>query len=161
MTESDRLNSKAYIYFSGGSQLEQKGQILQVGDSNAFGIWQSGSKCDLLSGTREPSALPPVEHLEHFDMLMGIMCRSIKMEFQKDVHYGNVKAKRFVMSPKTFDKNAPENQCYSGSGSHSDLPNGIFSVEKCVQGVPMAVSLPHFLHADEWYVLMLTFDITY
>ena len=90
-------------------------------------------------------------------MLMGIMCRSIKMEFQKDVQYGNVKAKRFVMSPKTFEKNAPENQCYSGSGSHSDLPDGIFSVEKCVQGVPMAVSLPHFLHADEWYAFYFDF----
>ena len=49
--------------------------------------------------------------------------------------------------PKTFKKNAPENKCY---GSNSELPDGIFSVEKCVQGVPMAVSLPHFLHADEW-----------
>ena len=45
---------------------------------------------------------------------------------------------------------APENQCYLSYGSNSDLPDGIFSVEKCVQGVPMAVSLPHFLHADEW-----------
>ena len=80
-------------------------------------------------------------------MLMGIMCRSIKMEFQKIVDYGNVKTNRFVMSPKTFEKNAPENKCY---GSNSELPDGIFSVEKCVQGVPMAVSLPHFLYADEW-----------
>ena len=85
--------------------------------------------------------------VQEFDMLMGIMCRSIKMEFQKVVDYGNVKTNRFVMSPKTFEKNAPENKCY---GSNSELPDGIFSVEKCVQGVPMAVSLPHFLHADEW-----------
>ena len=95
-----------FIFFSGGSQLSQKGQILEVGNSDVFGIWQSGSVCDSLSGTREPSSLPPVENLQNFDMLMGIMCRSIKMEFQKDVHYGNVKAKRFVMSPKTFDKKA-------------------------------------------------------
>ena len=136
-------------FVTGGSQLSNKGQILQVGGSPNFGVWQSGSSCDSLSGTREPSALPPVEDLEEFDMLMGIMCRSINMKHQQEVMYGNLKTKRFVMSPHTFQKGWKTNQCYA-SLDHQDLPDGIFSIDKCTQGVPMAVSLPHFMHADEW-----------
>ena len=134
---------------SGGSQLSNKGKIVQVGNSNKFGVWQSDSRCDTLSGSREPSALPPVEALDEFDMLMGIMCRSIRMKHQTDILHGNIKTKRFVMSPKTFQRNLKENQCYA-SIDNQDLPDGIFSLDRCTQGVPMAVSLPHFMHAKEW-----------
>lgn len=133
---------------SGKSGLADKGRILDIDGSQIFGVWQKNSKCDRLSGSIEPSALPPAEILEDFDMLMGIMCRSIKMEHMTQVDYGSyVKAKRFVMAKDTFELNSPDNQCYDPD---PDLPGGIMSVAKCCEGSPLAVSSPHFLHGDKW-----------
>ena len=36
--------------------------------------------------------------------------------------------------------------CYFDSGN--SLPRGVMNLEKCVHGVPLAASFPHFLHAD-------------
>jgi len=134
---------------TGNSGLTDKGRILNIGGSSIFDIWQKDSFCDRLSGTREPSALPPVKNMEHFDMLMGIMCRSIKMEKIKSVEYSSrVNAQRFIMAPDTLQSNSDSNRCYD---PELDLPPGIMSVAKCCQGSPLAVSLPHFLHGDKWY----------
>ena len=69
---------------TGGSGLVDKGRILSIGGSSMFNVWKKDSHCDQLSGTREPSALPPSENIDTFDMLMGIMCRSVRMETGSD-----------------------------------------------------------------------------
>ena len=136
---------------TGQSGLTDKGRILNIGGSSAFDIWQPDSSCDRLSGTREPSALPPTEKLEDFDMLMGIMCRSIKMENNKNVEYSSrVTANRFIMAADTFQIRSGANQCYDPDQLDKQLPDGIMSVAKCCLGSPLAVSLPHFLHGDKW-----------
>ena len=88
--------------------------------------------------------------LDRFQMLMGMMCRTIEMEFQTDVTYPQgIRAKRFVMSKDTFQFNTSANQCYDPPDP--DLPySGIMSVAKCAEGSPMAVSFPHFLYGDKW-----------
>lgn len=132
---------------SGEATLTKRGLVTSLDHSKHFGIWQQNSQCDSLSGTREPSALPPTESMDEFDMLMGIMCRSIRMETRRNVDYGMIAAKRFTMSLESFRLNSQENKCYDPI---ADLPDGIFNVAKCCQGSPLAVSSPHFLHADPW-----------
>lgn len=135
---------------TGGLKLSDKGRILSIGGSSIFGMWQQDSSCDQLYGTREPSALPPTEQqettvMDEFDMLMGIMCRSVRMETIQNVDYSSFHAKRFALSPNTFKQQI--NACYDPI---QDLPDGIMNVAKCCQGSPLVVSSPHFLHADQW-----------
>ena len=40
----------------------------------------------------------------------------------------------------------PISECYFEDDNN--LPEGVLNLEKCVRGVPMAASLPHFLYAD-------------
>ena len=71
--------------------------LLLIGGSSTFNVWEENSQCDQLSGTREPSALPPSENIDNFDMLMGIMCRSVRMETTINKKYSNsVIANRLV-----------------------------------------------------------------
>ena len=139
--------------------LADKGTILDMNGSPYFNVWQKGSECDRVAGSREPSSLPSCENIDSFQMLMGIMCRKIRMEFDANINYSQgIIAKRFVMSKETFEMNHSTNQCFDHQNSghsatdnaESELPNGIFSVAKCAEGSPMAVSLPHFLYGDKW-----------
>ena len=74
---------------TGASGLVDKGRILSIGGSSTFNVWQEDSQCDRLSGTREPSALPPSENMDNFDMLIRLMCRSVRMETTHSQKYSN------------------------------------------------------------------------
>ncbi len=150
LIEKNSSWEKPVTMSTGASGLVSRGLISTIGGSSKFGVWQQDSSCDQLSGTREPTALPPTESMDGFDMLLGIMCRSVRMESHQTVKYSkSVEAKRFAMALSTFQQNATKNQCYDWL---NDLPDGIMSVARCCQGSPLAVSLPHFLHADHWWV---------
>ena len=56
------------------------------------------------------------------------------------------------MSTQSYELNSQNNHCFGAKDEVSDLPDGIMSVAKCCQGSPLAVSSPHFLHADKWLV---------
>jgi len=136
---------------TGNTGLQDKGRILEISGSSNFNVWNKNSFCDRVSDSFEPSALPPTETLDKFHMYMGIMKRKVQMEHIADKTYPQgIETKRFVMSKDTFDFNSSGiNQCY---GLDSDLPKGIMSVAKFQEGSPMAVSFPHFLNADKWYL---------
>jgi len=163
LVEKNDTWEKPVTMMTGGSGLVDKGRILSIGGSSMFNVWEKDSQCDQLSGTREPSALPPSENMDEFDMLMGIMCRSVRMVtatgkntdkyVQKNVqNYSNsVTANRFTMSTLSFEVDSSDNRCFAPKEEERDLPNGIMSVAKCCEGSPLAVSSPHFLHADSWY----------
>ena len=54
------------------------------------------------------------------------------------------------MSKVNYELDSQQNHCFGYNKEESDLPNGIMSVSKCCEGSPLAVSSPHFLHADKW-----------
>merc|ERR1711863_228069 len=109
---------------TGASGLEDKGQILSVGGSATFNVWQEKSQCDQLSGTKEPSALPPSENIDNFDMLMGIMCRSVRMETGSDKNIqeysSSVTANRFTMSTQSYELNSENNHCFGANDEVND-----------------------------------------
>ena len=136
---------------TGLKNMSEKGNILKLDGSSIFDIWQKGSECDKVTDSKEPTSLPPMEHMDKFQILVDIMCRKLQMDFDSNVNYSKgITAKRFVMSPNNFVINHSQNQCFGQESLVSGLPDGIFSIAKCAQGSPMVVSSPHFLNADNW-----------
>merc|ERR1719350_1831520 len=79
--------------------------------------------------------------------------KNIDKNIQKNVqNYSNsITANRFTMSTISLEVDSSDNRCFAPKEEERDLPNGIMSVAKCCEGSPLAVSSPHFLHADPWY----------
>ena len=130
---------------NGESDLRTKGEIQDIGGSQEFGVWESGSRCDAVQGVQEPSLLPPMQANRSIDLLIDLMCRAVPLMPSNTTRtYSNhVQATRLTPSNLTF--HSKHEKCYFDDDS---LPDGILGIRKCCHGCPLAVSFPHFLNAD-------------
>lgn len=153
LVERNTTCDKPVTVMTGRGDFRDRGKIVEIDGKSSFGKWAS-SKCDSFAGNQEPSALAALApgSQNSFDLHMGIMCRSIRLEAEEEedgVGYfgGRIATRRFYPSRGTF--NFGDDNCF-GQGK-SGLPHGAMSVRDCQDGTPLAVSFPHFLHGSPWY----------
>jgi len=113
---------------SGKGCLGDKGKIVDIDGATSFDIWERDSKCDLIAGSQEPSATPPVRSSSSssssLDLFIGIMCRKLRLFYSKDVNYTDtITTKRFTPEKSTFDLADARNDCYE-SVQDPRLPPG-------------------------------------
>ena len=60
---------------TGFNGLTDKGRILNIAGSPNFDVWEKGSSCDRVSGSFEPSSLPPTEDLGTVHVLILLFSR--------------------------------------------------------------------------------------
>ena len=78
------------------------------------------------------------------------LCRSSSLEYLKENDIEGVKTYDFHLSPNIFSNNETLNPLYKGFCPKDDcLGTGVQSIRECRDGLPMFISLPHFLNADE------------
>ena len=62
----------------------RKGWVEQFDGSSTLGWWKAGSSCDTVGGQDGPT-LPPGLDKHPLEMFISLMCRKIKLEFEKEV----------------------------------------------------------------------------
>ena len=165
--------------YTGAKDISRKGYVLEIDGTKTFGAWKEDSKCDSLVGLQEPSVFSPITPAllnnknsantrdkqsteNNIDLFVGIMCRSIplkriqkandsiinKTEFTEYIHPIRYEPAKYI-----FDSTSDKESCYYNEIENQNLPKGVLGIQRCKFGAPFAVSFPHFLHADDWYVI--------
>ncbi|KAI1309004.1 Protein croquemort [Halotydeus destructor] len=144
-TSSDGL----YTIHTGQDDLDKMGQMYTWNNSSRLAYpGECGSLEDTsASDFQRPFADPPSDHVKVF---VGDICRSLRLNFVGQVDYEGVQLNRYEAGPDLFDYSIDSNKCYCDDG---ECPkNGIHNTSACTFDSPAAVSMAHFLYADESYV---------
>lgn len=121
------------------------GRVVSINNKSDLDIWPD-EKCNEFRGTDGwifPSFL---EKDEGIWTVAPELCRSVKALFVKDQKYQGISVREYTADFGDMSSN-PEEKCYCPSPDNC-LPKGMIDLTKCLQ-VPIYVSLPHFLKADE------------
>jgi len=147
----------------GVADLSKKGWVEEFDSSTSLNWWKPGSECDKVGG-QDSSTLPPGwEKTQSMDMFISLMCRRIKLEYEKDTKHQGLTSYRFIPPPNAMgshedtnpSSNNPDNACYClKEEGFSCFKSGVFNMEPCKRtdalplGAPIALSYPHFYQAD-------------
>eukprot|EP00092_Neocalanus_flemingeri_P108734 GFUD01139653.1.p1 GENE.GFUD01139653.1~~GFUD01139653.1.p1 ORF type:complete len:576 (+),score=193.84 GFUD01139653.1:124-1851(+) len=151
----------------GMADLSKKGWVEEFDSSATLNWWKPGSECDRLGG-QDSSTLPPGwERTQSMDMFISLMCRRIKLAYEKDTSHLGLTSYRFIPPPNAMGshtdpdqvKRNPDNSCFClKEEGFSCFKSGVFNMEPCKRtpdlplGAPIALSYPHFYEADQSFL---------
>merc|ERR1712123_47745 len=151
----------------GMADLSKKGWVEEFDSSPTMNWWKPGSECDKLGG-QDSSTLPPGwERTQPMDMFISLMCRRMKLIYEKDTQHLGLTSYRFIPPPNAMGshtdadpvKNNPDNSCFClKEEGFSCFKSGVFNMEPCKRtqelplGAPIALSYPHFYEADQSFL---------
>ncbi|GFY55083.1 platelet glycoprotein 4 [Trichonephila inaurata madagascariensis] len=120
---------------------------IQLWNNQSVVDWWNGDECNEIRGTDGVQYAPGVTPNHTLSLFNPNLCRTIPLEYEKDVTVHGIKTLRFGMAANTFatGEENPDNKCYcEGSSCRS----GIMPMN-CKKGAPYVISMPHFLEGDE------------
>jgi len=150
----------------GQGELERKGWVEQFDGSSSLGWWKPGSSCDAVGGQDGPT-LPPGLDKHPLEMFISLMCRRIKLEFEKEVEHAGLVSYRFIPPVNALgshtdpdpDRRNIGNNCFCRAEAGFDCyKSGVMNMAPCKTrpdlplGAPIALSYPHFYQADPSYL---------
>lgn len=144
--ERKHVGDGVFTIKSGYQGIEDYSAI-QLWNNKSSVDWWSDEVCDKIHGTDGVQYAPGVTKDQILRLFNPNLCRTIPLQYEKDVTVHGIKTLRFGMPSNTFatgDEN-PENKCYC---SGSNCKSGILPLN-CKKGAPYVISLPHFFEGDE------------
>ena len=95
---------------------------------------------------------PPGMAKTHIDMFSNDLCRTIRLNYQREVDVFGINSYEFTADHSFFANGTknPANSCYEPEGE--SLRSGVYNTSLCRFGAPVFISQPHFLQADPWYL---------
>lgn len=137
---------------TGLDSLENLGKIHAMNGEERMNIWGT-DECNEIVGT-DGTQFPP--HLLDMEAELNIFiksfCRSISLKFDREVTVLNgIPAWRYKSPRGAFasSRTNPDNACYCDAEVEQCPPDGVFDASKCVDGIPLMLSYPHFLEGDD------------
>ncbi|KAJ1374891.1 hypothetical protein KIN20_037998 [Parelaphostrongylus tenuis] len=126
----------------------------------AFGLQWSSLNAREIRGTEGMLFPPFLKKSDKIQVFISQLCRSVWLEFQKEVDYHGVPAFRFILPPEVFDPTVPENDGFCNptdkkffdSQKETDYcyPKGLLEISKCLRSQPpIMISLPNFNFAPD------------
>lgn len=115
-------------------------------------IWNT-DECNDIVGT-DGSQFPPhlMDKEEPLKIFIKSFCRTLTLKYDREVTVLNgIPAWRYKVPEDGFASSIknPENKCYCDAEEDPMCPpDGVFDASKCVDGIPLLVSYPHFLEGD-------------
>lgn len=106
--------------------------------------------CGLIHGSAGEFFPPKQSRFSTISFFSPDMCRSVPLDYEKDVEVHGVTGYKFSGGERSVDNGTvyPENWCYAvGEGTYS----GVLNISSCRFGTPVFMSYPHFYGADPYY----------
>lgn len=138
--------AKSYNVHTGVDDMQKFGLLKSFNYKDKLDMYPD--ECSNLYGSVE---FFPVNYLRgppvHF--FGADTCRTLDLDFQKDVEFRELLAYKYIGSENTLDNGTifEGNACYCEGDC---MPSGVVNATKCY-GLPFFISFPHFLHADQFY----------
>lgn len=139
--------------YTGEDSLDNLGKIYAMNGDTKMNFWDS-DECNEFIGT-DGSQFPPhlMDKEQELKIFVKSFCRTIKLQYEREVSVLNgIPAWRYKVPEGGFASSLtnPENQCYcDAENSNTCPPDGVFDASKCLDGIPLLLSYPHFLEGNE------------
>lgn len=138
-------NTARVTVYRGMKNLKNLAKVIKVNDEDEMETWAT-DECNQFSGTDGTKFPPGLSISDGVTAFVPGLCRSFRTTYQKPSSYVGIKTSRY-----TLDFGDPPNDetlhCYCDDPPEACPPKGSYSLQECM-GVPLIVSLPHFLNAD-------------
>uniref|UniRef100_A0A8C6SAR4 Lysosome membrane protein 2-like n=1 Tax=Neogobius melanostomus TaxID=47308 RepID=A0A8C6SAR4_9GOBI len=140
-----------FVYHTGQQNYLDFGRVVTWKGQSQLTFWTS-NQSNSINGS-DSAFHPLLDKNERIYIFTPDLCRSIYMEFEKDVDVKGIPAYRFT-PPRSVLASKEENPANEGFcvSPQECLGTGLLKVSPCRKGAPVVASFPHFYLADEKYV---------
>ncbi|XP_005096207.1 lysosome membrane protein 2 [Aplysia californica] len=137
-----------YEIISGQKGLDHFGEILSWNGNTSLSYWNS-KIANAINGSDGTLYPPFISTSQTKYLFSSDLCRSLGMDFKKDVTNRGIDMDRFV-APEIMFGNVTVNPDNAGfcTPPGNCLPSGLLNVSVCRTGAPVVMSMPHFLGCD-------------
>ncbi|XP_039616987.1 platelet glycoprotein 4 isoform X2 [Polypterus senegalus] len=139
-----------YDVFTGKDDIGKRGIIDKWKGQRSVSYWND-TYCNMINGTDGSSFPPFMDKKKLLYFFPSDICRSIYAQFEKEFKLKGIPVYRFKIPPETFaSPNAnPDNKCYCNEKKDDCALAGILDISSCKEGLPVYISLPHFLYGNK------------
>ncbi|KAM7368856.1 hypothetical protein PAMP_013161 [Pampus punctatissimus] len=141
-----------FIYHTGEENYMDYGRVETWKGQRALTFWTT-NQSNSINGSDGSAFHPLLKKDERLYIFTPDLCRSIYMEFEKDVEVKGIPAYRFT-PPRSVLASKEENPANEGFCVTPEecLGTGLLKVSPCRNGAPVVASFPHFYLGDTKYV---------
>ncbi|XP_034048827.1 lysosome membrane protein 2-like isoform X2 [Thalassophryne amazonica] len=152
MYKKNGSNDGEFVYHTGEQNYMDYGRVETWKGQSQLTFWTS-NQSNSINGSDGSAFHPLLSKDERIYIFTPDLCRSIYMEFEKDVEVKGIPAYRFTppRSVMASKKENPANQGFCLSPEEC-LGTGLLKVSPCRKGAPVVASFPHFYLGDEKYI---------
>uniref|UniRef100_A0A673AVC4 Scavenger receptor class B, member 2a n=1 Tax=Sphaeramia orbicularis TaxID=375764 RepID=A0A673AVC4_9TELE len=155
MYKKNGSNNGEFVYHTGEQNYMDYGRVeTWKGQRYCYQLtfWTS-DQSNSINGSDGSAFHPLLQKNERIYIFTPDLCRSIYMEFEKDVEVKGIPAYRFT-PPRSVLASKEENEANTGFcvSPKECLGTGLLKVSPCRKGAPVVASFPHFYLAENKYV---------
>ncbi|CAF97173.1 unnamed protein product [Tetraodon nigroviridis] len=152
MYKKNGSSNGEFVYHTGQQDYLDYGRVETWKGQRQLTFWKS-NQSNSINGSDGSAFHPLLTKDERIYIFTPDLCRSIYMEFEKDVTVKGIPAYRFT-PPRSVFASKEENPANEGFclSPKECLGTGLLKVSPCRKGAPVVASFPHFHLADEKYV---------
>ncbi|XP_056146581.1 lysosome membrane protein 2 [Lampris incognitus] len=152
MYKKNESNDGEFVYHTGEQNYMDYGRVDTWRGQSQLSFWNS-NQSNSINGTDGSAFHPLLSKNERLYVFTSDLCRSIFLEFEKDVVVKGIPAYRFTPPRDVFasKEENPANEGFCVSPKEC-LGTGLLKVSPCRKGAPVVASFPHFHLADPKYV---------
>lgn len=151
MYKKNGSNDGEFIYHTGRQNYLDYGRVITWKGQSKLDFWTS-NQSNSINGSDGSAFHPLLTKDERLYIFTPDLCRSIYMEFEKDVEVKGIPAYRFT-PPRSVLASKEENPANEGFcvSPQECLGTGLLKVSPCRKGAPVVASFPHFHLAENKY----------
>ncbi|XP_037071012.1 lysosome membrane protein 2-like [Pollicipes pollicipes] len=141
-----------YTVLTGKNDINHFTYIQSYQNSPKLSYWGT-PYCNEINGTDGITYPPHTDDVQRVFIFNKDLCRSIYLDYEKDVEYFGITGRRFVPPREVLEDPAvnKDNQCFCIPAGNC-LKAGVLSLSPCQYGAPIVASTPHFYNGDQSYV---------
>ncbi|XP_040915430.1 lysosome membrane protein 2-like isoform X2 [Toxotes jaculatrix] len=152
MYKKNGSNDGEFVYHTGVENYMDYGRVKTWKGQSQLTFWRT-NQSNSINGSDGSAFHPLLSKNERIYIFTPDLCRSIYMDFEKDVEVKGIPAYRFT-PPRSVLASKEENPANEGFCVTPEecLGTGLLKVSPCRKGAPVVASFPHFHLADEKFV---------
>ncbi|XP_066567006.1 lysosome membrane protein 2a isoform X2 [Amia ocellicauda] len=152
MYKKNGTSEGEFVYYTGEADYRDYGKISTWNGQSKMSWWSS-NESNMINGSDGSTFHPLISKNESLFIFTADLCRSIHLNFEKDVEVKGIPAYRFSPPPEVLasPEDNPANAGFCVPAGEC-LGAGVLKVSVCRKGAPVVVSFPHFYQADQKYI---------
>ncbi|XP_018517966.1 lysosome membrane protein 2 isoform X1 [Lates calcarifer] len=152
MYKKNGTNNGEFVYHTGEQNYMDYGRVKTWKGQSQLKFWSSNHS-NSINGSDGSAFHPLLSKDERIYIFTPDLCRTIYMDFEKDVEVKGIPAYRFTppRSVLASKEENPDNEGFCVTPQEC-LGTGLLKVSPCRKGAPVVASFPHFYLADDKYV---------